>query len=309
MSLTSNVSLPFVLFIPSAYNGSLPAPLVVVLHGLGGTPQSIMQVPGLVELSDAHGFITVAPMGFSPRGWYGAPIPESKRVLGDPEDLPAKSEADVLDVIAIVTEEFRINRKRIYLLGNSMGGGGAWHLAQRYPERWAAIAAIAPAPIITRTREDVERLRDLPVIIAQGSNDLTVPPAAARLWAGLLRAVGVPHKYVEVPGGTHKSTMYRALPAIFSFFERHPGHSYAATVRVMPTDAPILAEPSASSTPSSGARASATLSPSSWMSASARASCNLVGPLCSQLNSSTLDASSHAGLTTDDVFANRRPGG
>lgn len=203
------------------------------MHGYGDTPQTIMQYPRLTELAETHGFIVVAPMGFSTRGWYGAPIPERKRVVGDPADLTIKSETDVLDVIALVTEELRVNTKRVYLLGHSMGGGGAWHLALRFPQRWAAIAVIAPAPVIMRTRKDVKRLRNLPVILVQGSVDQSIPAAAARHWAGLMRAVGVPHKYIEVPGGAHKSAAYRALPAIFAFLARHPK---ATATRVQPVD-------------------------------------------------------------------------
>lgn len=103
-----------------------------------------------------------------------------------------------------------------------MGGGGAWHLALKYPGRWAAIAVIAPAPVFMRKRKDVERIRDLPTILVQGSADKSIPAAPARHWAGLLRSVGVPHKYIEVPGGAHKTAAFRALPAVFSFLKRHP---------------------------------------------------------------------------------------
>lgn len=67
-SLSSNVTLPYALFVPSAYDGTTPAPLVVALHGHGDTPQTIMQYPRLLDLADSHGFVVVAPMGYSPRG-------------------------------------------------------------------------------------------------------------------------------------------------------------------------------------------------------------------------------------------------
>jgi S-formylglutathione hydrolase FrmB len=37
----------------------------------------------------------------------------------------------------------RIDPDRIYIAGISMGGGGAWYLAPRYPQIWAALATFA----------------------------------------------------------------------------------------------------------------------------------------------------------------------
>lgn len=221
-SPSSNATLPFALFVPPSLKEALPAPLVIALHGLGDTPLHILRYPGLVDLAAEHGYIVVAPMGYSIRGWYGAPIPANKKVAGDPDDLPMRSEADVLDVITLVSSELRIDARRVYILGHSMGGGGAWHLALKLPGRFAAIAAIAPAPLIFRARTDVERLRNLPIILVQGSADRQIPPRGARQWARLLRSVGAPHRYLEIQGATHITAAHRGLPAIFAFFDRHP---------------------------------------------------------------------------------------
>ena len=50
------------------------------------------------------------------------------------------SETDTLNVLARVRAAYRIDATRIYLMGNSMGGGGTAYLAARHPEIWAAIA-------------------------------------------------------------------------------------------------------------------------------------------------------------------------
>src|SRR5205823_11075529 len=62
-----------------------------------------------------------------------------------PPNLAELSEKDVLNVLALVRKEFTIDDKRIYLMGHSMGGAGAWHLGTKYPNLWAGLAPIAPA--------------------------------------------------------------------------------------------------------------------------------------------------------------------
>lgn len=64
----------------------------------------------------------------SPRGW---------NTLDD----------EVIAMLDRVVAEHKGDPSRIYLTGLSLGGQGTWHLASRYPERFAAIAPIScPAP-------------------------------------------------------------------------------------------------------------------------------------------------------------------
>jgi predicted peptidase len=53
------------------------------------------------------------------------------------------SDADrALAMLDEVQKQYKIDGKRIYLTGLSMGGGGTWSLAAAYPDRWAAVAPI-----------------------------------------------------------------------------------------------------------------------------------------------------------------------
>ena len=102
-----------------------------------------------MKLAEQHGYIVVSPLGFSPLGGYGNPL-RLPAVFGQPSAAasqraavtPARqrelnlSELEVMTALEIVTEEYGADRSRTYLAGHSMGSGGAWHLAARYPERW-----------------------------------------------------------------------------------------------------------------------------------------------------------------------------
>ena len=50
-----------------------------------------------------------------------------------------------MNVLDIVRKEFNVDENRTYLFGHSMGGAGTYHLAVKYPEKWAAIGVQAPA--------------------------------------------------------------------------------------------------------------------------------------------------------------------
>jgi hypothetical protein len=49
-------------------------------------------------------------------------------------------EIDVLEAIDSVKSRYKIDERRIVLMGFSMGGAGVWHLGAHYPDRWAAMS-------------------------------------------------------------------------------------------------------------------------------------------------------------------------
>jgi predicted peptidase len=177
----------------------------------------MMRYRGLTDLAEKHGYIVVAPMGYNPRGWYGQRFP--RRGKADPENLSELSEKDVMNVLAIVRKEFNIDKKRIYLMGHSMGGGGTWHLGLKYPDTWAGLAPIAPA--IFRKPEDLDKIKHIPVILVQGEKDFLVPVAGARRWAEQMKKLNMTYEYIEVPGGDHITVAFQTLPRIFEFFDKH----------------------------------------------------------------------------------------
>src|SRR5947208_5549841 len=125
-------AMDYALFVPTTYDRAKKSPLVVALHGLGSNPQQIMRYPGLTDLAEKHGYVVAAPMGYNERGWYGA-RPLTKKD-GDPANLAELSEKDVMNVLEVVKKDYAIDADRVYLLGHSMGGGGAFHLAVKYPD-------------------------------------------------------------------------------------------------------------------------------------------------------------------------------
>lgn len=224
----TGVDVPYALFVPEGYDGSREWPLIVALHGLGRPYDWMMGYDGFIDFAEAGGFIVVAPLGYHPRGWYGSRgpgIPAGAVSAGDegtvPENLGDLSERDVMNVLAIARDEFRIDADRIYLWGHSMGGAGAYHLAARHPDLWAAVAVAAPAPRAAAL-EEVERFRHVPVLVLHGTADATVSVEGSRTWVSRMRELGMQHVYLEFEGGDHSLFMLRNpenLSRVFSFFD------------------------------------------------------------------------------------------
>ena len=209
----------YALFVPSTYARDKNTPLIVLLHGLGSTPQQIIRYPGLTDQAEKHGTIVAAPMGYNPRGWYGVLGPKGTRG-GDPPNLGELSEKDVMNVLGLVRKDYTIDPDRIYLMGHSMGGGGTFHLALKHPDVWAALGPIAPALFSLRSA-DLAKIKHIPVILVQGDKDVLCPVAPARRWAEQMKKLDMAHEYVEVPGGDHVSIASPNLPKIFEFFDKH----------------------------------------------------------------------------------------
>ena len=211
----SGREMPFSLFVPRGYNKEKKYPLMVALHGLGSSHWQMIRYPGLTRLAQKHGYIVVAPMGYNSSGWYGSRGQTSRR--NNPRNLGELSEKDVLNVLGIVRKELSIDDDRIYLMGHSMGGGGTWHIGMKYPDIWAALAPVAPAP--PRNINDLVKIKHVPVIVVCGDKDGLV--RSARVWVARMKALKMDYEYIEVKGGGHVRPAYEKIPEIYNFFNKH----------------------------------------------------------------------------------------
>jgi predicted esterase len=211
--------MPYRLYIPPRYTGKEPYPLIIALHGLGGNEDSFFdgygkQVP---KLAEQHGYIVAAPLGYRVDGAYGMSL------FGTPQDPAVArklelSEKDVMNVLALVKKNYKIDENRIFLMGHSMGALGTWHLGAKYPEIWAGLAPFAGLGSPSR----MARMRQIPEIVIHGDADPTVRVEGSRAMVAEMKKLGVEHQYIEVAGGNHIDIVAPNLPAVFQFFDKHP---------------------------------------------------------------------------------------
>ena len=121
----------YAVFLPQNYQPNMP--VVISLHGAGGTMQNNMDRTLMNEYADTAGFIVVYAQASGPLwniGWTGGPV--------DVDDVGFISAMiDTLDVL------YNIDMARIYCTGFSNGAAMTYRLAAELTHRFAAVAPIA----------------------------------------------------------------------------------------------------------------------------------------------------------------------
>jgi poly(3-hydroxybutyrate) depolymerase len=192
---------PYRVYVPTTYDGAKPLPLLVALYGMGGDENTFFENYGRELPVDAEkaGFIVVAPKGRDPASMYrGA------------------AEQDVLDAMAEVERDYKVDRRRVYLMGHSMGGFGTWSIAMDHPDLFAALGPISgggdPAGMV--------KLKGIPQYVTHGDDDRTVNVESSRSMVAAGKQAGEPITYVEVPGGSHVSVAQPAFAPMLEFFQK-----------------------------------------------------------------------------------------
>ena len=224
--------MPYRIHVPTRWDEQSSLPILLFLHGAGANERSYLDMAGglLGQLAEKHGYIVVSPLGFTPLGAYGNPL-RLPAVFGESEAAARQraavtperrreldlSELEVITVLELVTEEYGADRSRTFLAGHSMGSGGVWHLAARYPERWRAVAPMS-GPFIDEETYPFDRIGDLPIFMTEGTG-AEPSLAGSRALAEFMRAGDFNFEYLEVDGN-HGSMVPMVWPTIFEYFDR-----------------------------------------------------------------------------------------
>jgi dienelactone hydrolase len=205
----ANADMPYTLFVPSTYDPTKPAPLVVDLHGLNITPLQQILFDGTADFAEKFGFIVLAPMGFSVAGFWGArpgmPVETAQTKPGGSVKYAVGelSEIDAMAALKLIREKYNVDKDRIFLMGHSMGGMGTYYLGAKYNDVWAGLAPISGLGGIADAAA-AERYRSIPTLLIHGEKDSIIPPSVSRRAAMFLQTVGAPHVYMEFPGQDHE---------------------------------------------------------------------------------------------------------
>jgi predicted peptidase len=121
-------------------------------------------------------------------------------------------------VLAEVRRQFRVDGKRIYLMGHSMGGYGTWSIAMNHPDVFAALAPVSgggdPAGL--------EKIRSIPEFVVHGSADTVVPVKNSQIMVDAAKKLGIEVQYKEIAGGDHSGVLLPIVGEIFAWFQTHP---------------------------------------------------------------------------------------
>jgi predicted esterase len=200
-SAIDNTLQPYRIFIPASYNVSKPTPLLVALHGMGGDENSMFDgyQETLKREAERVGFIVACPKGRESASMYRSP-----------------AEQDVLDVMAEVERDYKVDSKRVYLMGHSMGGYGTWSVSIAHPDLFAALGPISGGG----DTNGMIKIKNIPEYVVHGDNDKTVNVSQSRRMVEAGKKAGANIVYVEVPGGSHVSVAEPNFAPMLDFFAK-----------------------------------------------------------------------------------------
>lgn len=200
-------------------------PLVLALHDLDGDEWTLFESSALAGMCEQRGVIAVCPGGRGNAGYSLA------------------GERDVLDVLAAARRALPVDGRRLGITGVGLGGTGAWLLALRHPQLFAAACGVSaysdldqndiftrlgfqPAerdwfnahnPVRLVRKGDTTAYR-----IVHGDHDAAVSPVHARILDDKMTERGVAHELQWIPGGDHGMRLFDAdLQANLTFLAAH----------------------------------------------------------------------------------------
>ena len=177
---------PGLVALPEGYTGSGDEawPLILFLHGSGEQGREIERVR-------VHG------------PWEYVAEAELPVIIAAPQTPWGGWKAEHLGAfLDTVRARYRVDAKRIYLTGLSMGGKGAYRLAAAQPETFAAVVVICGR---SEPEEQAKALAGLPVWIFHGDRDSIVPIEESEQQVAAIRAAGGEPRYTVYEGVNHIS--------------------------------------------------------------------------------------------------------
>lgn len=155
------------LYIPNSYNGSFPVPILLNLHGFGGSASEFMVEADMRPLAESDTFILVYPQGSCLDGsshWNPCPIGGGN--ISDADDF-----GFIEAILNEISSEYNVDPNRMYAAGYSNGGMMAYGLANYKSELIAAVASVSGTMLdcIGSTTHPI------PVIHLHGTADGVIP--------------------------------------------------------------------------------------------------------------------------------------
>ncbi|MDB5385651.1 MAG: phospholipase/Carboxylesterase [Planctomycetaceae bacterium] len=199
--------LPYRIMQPEGYaaNGTTKYPLVLFLHGAGerGTDNVKQLVHGTGDFAKPENRKKYPCFLIAPQCPEGKRWVEVEWTLKSHKQLPEDSESAklTLELISSLEKEFRIDPKRRYVTGLSMGGFGTWDLITRHPDLWAAAVPICAGA----DEATAPKVAKMPIWAFHGDKDTVVIPERSRNMIMAISKAGGKPFYTEYPGVGHNS--------------------------------------------------------------------------------------------------------
>lgn len=179
--------LEYYLYYPEEYAASEDEDfgLLLFLHGGGESGRDIKEIktsgpPRLLAEGKQFPFLILAPQNPHEKKWWN-------------------TEA-VMQLLDSVTQNNRVDKRRIYLTGLSRGGSAVWELATQYPDKFAAMAVVcgmAPLPYAHWIDEN------MPIWVFHGEKDEVIDVEESDRMVEKLQNMGYNVRYTRYKDAGH----------------------------------------------------------------------------------------------------------
>ncbi len=189
---------PYAIFVPPTYDPAREWPVILFLHGSGergsdGFKQTEVGLGRAIRRNvERCPAIVVFPQ-CEERGMWTGPMLEMAKAC-----------------VQETANAYRLDPRRFYVTGLSMGGAGTWEIATQLRGKVAAIAPICgfigpwrQPPEAEAVGQFADQLKDIPTWCFHGDEDRAVNVEHSRILTTALKERGATVTYTEYPGGKH----------------------------------------------------------------------------------------------------------
>ena len=161
----------YILHLPPAFASMQNLPLVIILHGGGGTGKGMITLTrnGMNALADQDKFVVVYPDGIEKQWNDGRQLQQARAMRENVDDV-----GFIAALINDLSQTYPIDRTRVYVAGISNGGMMSERLACDLADQIAAIGVIA-APLSENLSATCQPSRSISVVLITGTADPLVP--------------------------------------------------------------------------------------------------------------------------------------
>ena len=154
-------------YAPPSYDPAKPMPVVVLLHGRPSNASAMAFMTRMNDVADKKGFIVVYPEGMN-NEWNSFYDISGQRSLAPQDDMKF-----LRSLLADISQDLNIDRRRTYVGGYSNGGFMTYRLACSMPDVFAGFAAV-DASLYTVLKDKCRGGRATPILIMNGTEDPSI---------------------------------------------------------------------------------------------------------------------------------------
>lgn len=198
------VKYKYLLHIPDEYSEleNKKWPVIFYLHGRHASGNNLNSIkryglPYFISKGKKLDFIVVSPQ-----------CPWGKNWASDDWFNPLFKE---------ISEKYNIDDNRVYMIGISMGGFGTWELANRMPDRFAAIVPMCGGAKSIWAKE----LSKIPTWVFHGTADKVIPISRSESIVKAMEKLGAEVKFTRLKNEGHDISKHFNNDEIYEWLKTH----------------------------------------------------------------------------------------